>query len=90
MRHRDEPRKNVLAAWLQKATPEQRERAACLAGTSVNYLYQLAAHRREPKVGLAVGLEDAFRTMHTETRGELPLITARDLAVMYAVEGLAA
>jgi len=74
---------NPLLDWLRQATPAQRERAAALAGTSENYLYQLAAGRREPGVGLAVRLADAIREV-----GGLPEVTVRDLALLRAVEGL--
>lgn len=70
-----------LAAWLRRATPKQRERAAALAGTSVNYLYQLAGRVRSiPKADLAFALEDAFRVLHQESGGTLAAITARELA----------
>ena len=75
---------NPLLDWLRQATPAQRERAAALAGTSENYLYQLAAGRREPGVGLAVRLADAIR----EVGSGLPEVTVRDLALLRAVEGL--
>lgn len=73
---------NPLLDWLRQATPTQRLRVAALAGTSENYLYQLAAGRREPGVGLAVRLADAIR----EVGG--PVVTVRDLALLRAVEGL--
>lgn len=73
---------NPLSDWLRQATPQQRQRAAALAGTSENYLYQLAAGRREPGVGLAVRLADAIR----EVGG--PSVSVRDLALLRAVEGL--
>ena len=72
---------NPLLDWLREATPQQRQRVASLAGTSENYLYQLAAGRREPGVGLAVQLADAIR----EAGGA---VTVRDLALLRAVEGL--
>jgi len=75
---------NPLLDWLREATPQQRQRAASLAGTSENYLYQLAAGRREPGVGLAVRLADAIR----EVDDGLPEVTVRDLALLRAVEGL--
>jgi len=72
-----------LANWLRRANEAQRLRAAELAGTSVNYLYQLAGcHRSAPKADLAFRLEDALRTVRAESKGKLPLVTARDLATM--------
>lgn len=82
------PRQTPLAEWLRIASPEERERLATLAGTSVNYLYQLAACRREPKVGLAFEIERATQEMQIETRGRLPAISASVLATMCAIDGL--
>ena len=78
-----------IARWLRLATPEERTRAAALAGTSVNYLYQLAgAFRGAPRVDKAFALEDAFRILHEESLGRLPLITAREISIMHALSGL--
>lgn len=72
-----------LADWLRAATPEERERMATLAGTKVNYLYQLAGCARSvPKADLAFGIEEATKVLHTETAGRLPIITARTVATM--------
>ena len=71
-----------LSKWLIEATPEQRERVAALSGTSVNYLYQLAACMREAKVTLAFAIEDA-----TCEVGPF-CVTARELATMCALDGL--
>ena len=73
---------NPLSDWLRQATPQQRQRAAALAGTSENYLYQLAAGRREPGDGLAVRLADAIREVGGTS------VSVRDLALLRAVEGL--
>lgn len=82
------PRHTPLAEWMRIASPDERDRLATLAGTSVNYLYQLAACRREPKVGLAFEIERATQEMHAETTGRLPVVTAQDIATMYAIDGL--
>jgi len=81
-------RHTPLAAWLRAASPDQRERLATLAGTSVSYLWQIATCRREPSVSLALGIEDGTRALRTESRRKLPLVTARELATMCALEGL--
>jgi hypothetical protein len=73
-----------LAAWLRSATPEERDRLATLAGTETNYLYQLAACRREPKVGLALRIEVATEELQ---RDGLERITVEQLATMCAVKG---
>jgi hypothetical protein len=75
----------ILAQWLRAATPDERERVASLAGTSVIYLYSLAACRREPRVGLAVRLVEAAGEV---AREGLPALSVEGLAAMCAVEGL--
>ena len=72
-----------LSDFLRAATPEERERCAQKAGTSVMYLYQLAgAHRKNPGVMIAMGIEQATKEMHEESGGRLPVITMHDLAEM--------
>lgn len=62
---------------------------ATLAGTSVNYLYQLAScNRGVPKADLAFEIEDATQKLHQETGGRLPVLTARQLSTMCAVADL--
>lgn len=78
-----------LAALLRECDAEQRERLASLAGTTVNYLYNLAGcHRTDPSSSLAVGIEDASRTLHRESRGRTRIVTVRELATMCSVAGL--
>lgn len=76
----------VLAKWLREATPDERERLATLAGTSVLYLYSLAACRRQPLVGLAVRLAEASAEV---SREGLDAFSVEDLAMMCALEGFA-
>lgn len=71
-----------LALWLRKATTDEREKLAQAAGTEVNYLYQLASCRREPKVGLALRIAWATESMQCE---RLPAISVEQLATMCAV-----
>lgn len=78
----------ILFRWLRLASESDRERLALLAGTSVNYLYQIAACRREPKVGLAFRIESASRKMWAESEGRLGIITAEEIAQQCALEGL--
>ncbi|MFN7817841.1 MAG: hypothetical protein ACK5OQ_16550 [Burkholderiales bacterium] len=75
-------RTTPLARWLSDASPDQRDRLASIAGTSQNYIYQLAACMREPKVGLAFRIEDATREIGPFT------VTAREMATMCALDGL--
>lgn len=83
------PVSTPLAAFLQAATPEQRERCASLAGSTVGYLYQLAGcHRPNPRARLAMRLEEATRVLSKETRGVLPVVTASQLATMCDLSGM--
>lgn len=77
-----------LSDFLRIASPEQRERCATLAGTSVGYLYQLAGcHRRNPSAVLALRIAEATAVLHRETDGRLPVVTAEQIATMCAVAG---
>ena len=86
------PRENSdtpLSVWLRQATVAQRERCACLAGTSVSYLYALAGgHRQQISARLALNIEDATTRIARDTRGRLPVVTARELAFMHDLAGL--
>ena len=80
-------RNNPLGLWLRVASNAQRDELARLCGTSVPYLFSLAACRRQPRVGLALAIETTTREMHQADR-TLPVVTVRDLAQMSALEGL--
>lgn len=72
-----------LAELLREANDDERERIAQLAGTSVGYLYILAGcHRPNPSARLAFAIEDSTTTVHQETGGRLPVVTARQIATM--------
>lgn len=77
-----------MLALLRAATPDQRQRLADLAGTSVNYLYQLASCTRGTRLtaDLAFRIEDATRKLHKEAKGSLPTIEARLLSSMCAIK----
>lgn len=78
-----------LAEWLRMASGAQRERCARLAGSSVSYLYSLAGgHRRQISARLAFQIEDATKRLARDTRGRLPVVTARELAFMHDLAGL--
>lgn len=77
-----------LANWLRLAAPEERDRLALLAGTSTNYLWQIASCRREPRVSLAFSIESSSRRMWAETEGRLPIVTAEEIAHACALDGL--
>lgn len=75
---------------LLRAFENEAEHAefAAEAGTTSNYLYALAGcHRGQPKVGLALAIEDASVKFHVKTNGRIPLITVRDLATMCSTVG---
>ena len=67
-----------LVTWLTVATPAQRARLAKLAGTSVNYLYQLASGHRSARANLARDLELASKRV-TATDPSLPILLRTDL-----------
>ena len=78
-----------LLALLRECSPTEREQLAMLAGTKVNYLYGLATCARgAPNVRLAVGIEDASRTLNRETKGRTRIVTARELATMCSIHGM--
>lgn len=75
-----------LLNLLRACTEEQRRRIAAEAGTSVNYLYGIAGcHRNSVNVKLAIGIEDASRSLNIETEGVTPVVTVRQLASMCAI-----
>lgn len=83
------PKDTPLAEWLRMATATQRQRCAALAGTSASYLYSLAGgHRQQISARLAFQLEDATKRLARDTRGRLPVVTARELAFMHDLEQL--
>ena len=43
----------TMRSWLSNATADEKRRVAKLAGTSVIYLYHIAAGRRKPGAELA-------------------------------------
>lgn len=78
-----------LGMLLRECSREEREKLASMAGTTVNYLYNLAGcHRAALSAQKAIGIEDASRLLHKESRGRTRIVTARELATMCAVAGL--
>lgn len=75
-----------LSHWLRAATAAERTRMAELAGTTVNYLYQLAGCSRSvPKADLAFRIEEATKVVHAEVGDRLPIISAKTIATMCAI-----
>lgn len=73
-----------LKAWLNAATPAERETLAKLVNTSVQYLSHVAvnedkAYRREPKIPLAAGIERETAAMARVSKGRLPVVLRTDL-----------
>lgn len=86
---KENPKDTPLAEWLRMASETQRQRCAALAGTSISYLYSLAGgHRQKISARLAFQLEDATKRLSRDTRGRLPVVTARELAFMHDIAGL--
>ena len=73
-----------MKAWLNAATPAERETLAKLVNTSVAYLAHVAVnedklYKREPKIPLAAGIERETRAMAKSSRGRLPIVLRTDL-----------
>lgn len=86
---KENPKDTPLAEWLRMASATQRQRCATLAGTSASYLYSLAGgHRQQISARLAFQIEDATKRLSRDTRGRLPVVTARELAFMHDLAGL--
>jgi len=74
----------TLKAWLNAATPAEREHLAAEAGTSAQYLGHLAAnddkqYKREPKPELAANIERVTKAMARSSKGRLPVVYRTDL-----------
>jgi transcriptional regulator with XRE-family HTH domain len=73
----------LLDALRTLSVPEQH-RLAALAGTSRNYIYQLAGCSRRPSVDLASRVARATELMHAETEGRCPVVDLHTIATMCA------
>jgi len=77
--------KNVtpLLGALRACSVDEQYEFARLAGTTRNYLYQLATcHRRRPNVGLAAAICEASQVLSLRTDGRVPVLTTGDIATM--------
>lgn len=82
--------RTILGDWMRSATEEERTLLADRAGTSINYLYQLAGvHRENPNVRLALSLVTYANLIRHERikacaidpeQCALPRLTVQDLA----------
>ena len=80
----------VLAQWLRKATPAQRQALADGAKTSVGYLRLLAGvHRENPKLRLAMAIVEQANKIPPDgvTGVPLPIINLEDLAIPTRYKG---
>lgn len=78
-----------LAQYLRDARPDERERTAALAGTTVGNLYQYAGcHRRNPSVRLAINIVEATETVAADAGGRLTPVTLQQLATMCVANDL--
>lgn len=84
------PSESILSQWLRAAEPSERERLAALAGTTVGYLYQVAGGSRGTRLSavLCFAIADASEKLHAESLYKLPVLPARDIAVMSSLAGL--
>ena len=74
-----------LKVWLRLATPEEREQLASAAGTSVNYLYQLAAgtetdYKRYATSETAIKIEKGAAALTEASNGRLPTLLRTDMS----------
>lgn len=79
-----------LTTAMRAMTKDQREEFASLAGTTVNYLYQIAGlHRKNIAVQTAFAIEDASAYMAGQyPSAKLPTVNARQISEMAALAGL--
>lgn len=73
-----------LKVWLNAATTAEREALATKVGTSAQYLAHISVnedknYRREPKIGLAAGIERETAVMAKTSKGRLPVVLRTDL-----------
>jgi hypothetical protein len=82
MRHFN-PRSTPLLEVLRRCTTKEQIEMAGWAGTTRNYLYQLATcQRTSTNLRKALGIINAINQMHARTLGRVPKITIEQLANM--------
>lgn len=70
---------------LRACTVPEQEELAKMAGTTRNYLYQVATcHRKAVRVSTALAISEAVTRMHVRTLGRIPKISVSDIATMCA------
>jgi DNA-binding XRE family transcriptional regulator len=75
-----------LLSALRACSVDEQYEFARLAGTTRNYLYQLATcHRKNPSLQLAQSICDASARLHRKTAGRVPSLTTVEIAAMCAI-----
>lgn len=70
---------NPLRRWMLLASTAEQECLALTAGTSRNYLYQVADGRRSPSADMAARIEQAAHNISKRSKGRLPVIKREKL-----------
>ena len=75
---------NQLRKWMRAATPDERQKLANLAGTTIGNLHQISGAYRsdglpQVRAGLASRIERAARILQKENR-DLPSLVRTDLS----------
>lgn len=73
----------ALRDWMRAATADEQAELAALAGTSRNYLYQLAIGHRTARAEMAGAIEAASRALRAKNRA-LPVISRTALCAACA------
>jgi len=69
----------MMKEWMIAATADEQAKLAETAGTSREYLYQLANNARTASADLAGRIEDAAEELRKKSKGRLPRVTRADL-----------
>lgn len=75
---------NAMKKWMAAATTGEQEQLAKLAGTSRDYLYQVASGHRTPLTKLAGRIEAAAKEIRKVSKGRLPELLRTDLSPVCA------
>jgi hypothetical protein len=80
-----EPPMTPLLEVLRQCSTEQQTQIAEMAGTTRNYLYQLATcQRKSTSVAKAAAISAAVTRMHVRSLGKVPKISIEEIAGMCA------
>ena len=73
-----------LLTVLRSLTVDEQHDLADMAGTTRNYLYQLASCDRKPRLNLGMKIGAATRVMNKRTEGRCPVLSVQELGQMCA------